>query len=176
GERMMSCSPVSKSSYFAAISRLPNPVCEDSLGGLRLMRVSPSSMPKFGVMRLAMSTTTSVSRVPPSSGVTMLDTVGNESSSLTNGSSVLSVAGKNLLPAKPCPHAVVGTTNKTAATILTAVDSRGLQKKFGFNLELLSVARERARRAHVSPPDWRRTGCDPCTRAAQFNGDALFRV
>ena len=92
------------------------------------MTLSPTSIPKFGVMRLAMSTATSVSRVPPSSSVTMLDTVGNESSSLTNGSSVESVAGKNLLPAKPCARAVVGTTNKTAAkvTILIAGDSRGL--------------------------------------------------
>ena len=127
-ERMVSCSSLSKNSYFAASSRLPNPVCEDSWGGLRLMTLSPTSIPKFGVMRLAMSTATSVSRVPPSSSVTMLDTVGNESSSLTNGSSVESVAGKNLLPAKPCARAVVGTTNKTAAkvTILIAGDSRGL--------------------------------------------------
>src|SRR5262245_60493429 len=127
-ERMVSCSSLSKNWYFAASSKLPNPVCDDSLGGLRLMTASPTSMAKFGVMRLAMSTTISVSRVPSSSGVTMLETVGSESSSLTNGSSVVSVAGKNLLPAKPCANAAVGTTNTTAAqmTIVAAADSKNL--------------------------------------------------
>src|SRR5215831_12785555 len=141
-ERMVSCSSLSKNSYFAESSRLPNPVCEDSLGGLRLMTLSPISRPKFGVMRLAMSTVTSVSRVPPSSGATMLDTVGSESSSLTNGSSVVSVAGKNLLPAKPCAHAAVGITNKAEAQMAThtAGARKSLYEKICFKLELLFLA------------------------------------
>jgi hypothetical protein len=44
----------------------------------------------------------------------MLETVGSDSSSLTNGSSVESVAGKNLLPAKPCAEAVSRVTSRTA--------------------------------------------------------------
>jgi hypothetical protein len=65
----------------------------------------------------------------------MLETVGNESSSLTNGSSVVRVAGKNLLPAKPCAHAAVGTIDQAAAqiTIVTADAFKGLQEKFCFN-------------------------------------------
>jgi hypothetical protein len=42
---------------------------------------------------------------PPSSGVLIVLTVGSESSSATNGSSVESVAGKKRAPAKPCPYA-----------------------------------------------------------------------
>ena len=76
------------------------------------MKVSPNSMSHFGVMRSAISEETSVSRVPPPSGVTMLETVGSESSSATNGSSVVSVAGKNLLPAKPCADTLVGAQTK----------------------------------------------------------------
>jgi hypothetical protein len=56
-------------------------------------------------MRFAMSTEISVSRVPPSSGVLIVLTVGSESSSDTKGSSVESVAGKNRAPAKPWPKA-----------------------------------------------------------------------
>src|SRR5947207_2817664 len=112
-----------ENSYFALSSRLPNPLTEPSRGGWRLVNVSPTSIPRFGVMRLAISTEISASRVPPSSGVTMLETVGSDSSSLTNGSSVESVAGKNLLPAKPCPQMVSGLTSITmnpAAIITTA--------------------------------------------------------
>src|SRR5439155_10224555 len=72
-----------------------------------------ASMPKFGMMRLAMSTERSVSRVPPLSGVTTLETVGSESSSDTNGSSVESVAGKKRLPAKPCEKALSIEAKKT---------------------------------------------------------------
>jgi hypothetical protein len=58
----------------------------------------------------------------------MLETVGNESSSLTNGSSVVSVAGKNLLPAKPCAETLAGIKNKavTQITIVTAIAFGGL--------------------------------------------------
>jgi hypothetical protein len=58
----------------------------------------------------------------------MVETVGNESSSLTNGSSVVSVAGKNLLPAKPWAETLAGVTNKAATqvTIVIAADSKGL--------------------------------------------------
>src|SRR6266516_3798226 len=81
-------------------------------------------MPKSGVMRLAISTESSVSRVPPSSGVTMLEIVGRESSSATNGSSVESVAGKKRLPAKPCEKALFVETTSAANKAATGNAAR----------------------------------------------------
>ena len=56
------------------------------------MNSSLSSIPRFGVIRLAISTAIAVSRP---SAVSIVETVGSDSSSFTNGSSVDSVAGKN---------------------------------------------------------------------------------
>ncbi len=154
------------------MERLSKPFTVLSCEGLSVMNVSPNSMSHFGVMRRAISEEISVSRVPPPSGVTMLETVGSESSSATNGSSVVSVAGKNLLPAKPCAHTVVGTTNKTAAkvTIFTAADSIGLKEKIRFNLELLSVVRK-PRVARVFPHRVGRNGL----RSAHSHGAVQWR-
>src|SRR5215831_8183829 len=61
-------------------------------------------MPKFCVSRFETSNEISVSRVAGSSPLAAgfcCDTVGRESSSATNGSSVTRVAGKKRLPAKP---------------------------------------------------------------------------
>jgi hypothetical protein len=85
------------------MERLLKPLVAFPCEGLRMMNDSPNSMSHFGVMRSAISEDISVSRVPPLSGVTILDTVGSENSSATNGSSVESVAGKNRAPAKPFP-------------------------------------------------------------------------
>jgi hypothetical protein len=55
-------------------------------------------------MRFDTSTENAVSRDAGSSPLALnfcVETVGSESSSATNGSSVTSVAGKNRLPAKP---------------------------------------------------------------------------
>ena len=98
-----SCSSFSTNSYFEPIERLSKPSTALPCEWLSVMNVSPNSMSQFGVMRRAISEEISVSRLPPSSGVTMLEIVGMENSSATKGSSVESVAGKNRAPAKPCP-------------------------------------------------------------------------
>src|SRR6266446_2059159 len=98
-------SSFSKNSYFEPTERLSKPFTVLPREGLSVVNVSPNSMSHFGVMRRAISEEISVSRVPPSSGVTMLETVGSENSSATNGSSVESVAGKKRAPAKPWPYA-----------------------------------------------------------------------
>src|SRR6266478_3057308 len=120
-ETTASCSSFSKNSYFEPIERLLKPFVALPCEGLSMMNVSPNSMSHFDVIRKAMSEETSVSRVPPSSGVTMLETVGSEDSSATNGSSVESVAGKNLLPAKPWAEIVLGTSNIMMRETVTAV-------------------------------------------------------
>jgi hypothetical protein len=74
-------------------------------------------MPRFGVIRLAISAAIAVSRP---SAVSIVETVGSESSSFTNGSSVESVAGKNRAPAKPCPAAGKGSANVTTSNINAA--------------------------------------------------------
>jgi hypothetical protein len=51
----------------------------------------------------------------------MMETVGSENSSATNGSSVESVAGKNLLPAKPCAEIVSGAYKIVVRETVTAV-------------------------------------------------------
>src|SRR6266853_7029362 len=107
-ETTASCSSFSKNSYFEPMERLLKPFTALPSEGLSMINASPNSMSHFGVMRSAMSEETSVSRVPPLSGVTMPETVGSDNSSATNGSSVESVAGKNLLPAKPCAEIVSG--------------------------------------------------------------------
>src|SRR5712671_5383300 len=72
-------------------------------------------------MRFDTSTEKSVSRVAdasPLAGVLMVEIVGSDNSSATNGSSVFNVAGKNRFPAIPCAKAVsaVATHASTAAT------------------------------------------------------------
>src|SRR6266404_945756 len=112
-----SCSSFSKNSYFEPTERLSKPFTVLPCEGLSVVNVSPNSMSHFGVMRRAISEEISVSRVPPSSGVTMLETVGMENSSATKGSSVESVAGKNRAPAKPWPYArPVAQSSPTAQT------------------------------------------------------------
>ena len=120
-ETTASCSSFSKNSYFEPMERLLKPFTALPREGLSMMNASPNSMSHFGVMRSAMSEETSVSRVPPLSGVTMLETVGSENSSATNGSSVESVAGKNLLPAKPCAEIVSGAYKIVVRETVTAV-------------------------------------------------------
>ena len=84
--------------------------------GFKSMNSSLNSMPRFGVIRLAISTAIAVSRP---SGVSIVETVGSDSSSFTNGSSVESVAGKNRAPAKPCPAAEKGSARVTTKNINT---------------------------------------------------------
>src|SRR5262249_30057507 len=60
------------------------------------------------------------------SAVSIVETVGSDSSSFTKGSSVESVAGKKRAPAKPCPAAVRGNT----ATISKNIDTVAFLKNF----------------------------------------------
>src|ERR1700681_4421463 len=77
-------------------------------------------MPRFSVMRFETSTEKSVSRVAgasPLAGVLMVEIVGSDNSSATNGSSVASVAGKNRFPAITCAKAASAVaTHASAAT------------------------------------------------------------
>src|SRR6266496_4879124 len=75
-------------------------------------------------MRLEISTEISVWRVPPSSGASIVLTVGSESSSATKGSSVESVAGKNRAPAKPWPYAALVKLSSHAAQIVQKSKTR----------------------------------------------------
>src|SRR2546421_6122646 len=105
-------------------------------------------MQKLGVMRFAMSTEISVSRVPPSSGATMLEIVGSDSSSAMNGSSVESVAGKKRLPAKPCEKALFVETTSAANKAAPGNAARnkiqiGIERtKTIFICELLCIAQQ----------------------------------
>src|SRR5262249_47204400 len=68
-------------------------------------------------MRLVKSIDVSVSRAAGSSPlapVFLRDTVGSDSSSATNGSSVASVAGKKRLPAKPWANAPLAAAQRSA--------------------------------------------------------------
>src|SRR5262252_8258643 len=81
---------------------------------------APKESPKLGVICFEKSNETDVSRVEGSSSDSVLrdvETVGNESSSETNGSSVVIVAGKNRLPAKPCGCPAIGSIASAATTM-----------------------------------------------------------
>src|SRR5947208_4255330 len=121
-------------------------------------------MPKLGVMRFAISTEISVWRVPPSSGVLIVLTVGSESSSATKGSSVESVAGKNRAPAKPWPYArLVAPSSHTAQTI-----EKSITKCFmTYSSRKWEHRRDRDPRGRSSLVRNWRGGCNPCTRTAQ---------
>jgi len=82
--------------------------------GFSSRKLSPSSMPRFGVIRFAMSTAMLVSRP---SGVLIVETVGSDSSSFTNGSSVERVAGKKRAPAKPWPPARSASASAIASIV-----------------------------------------------------------
>src|SRR5436190_10693640 len=75
-------------------------------------------MPRFGVIRFAMSLAMFVSRP---SGVFIVKTVGSDSSSFTNGSSVERVAGKKRAPAKPWPLEDSTIANLAARNIKISV-------------------------------------------------------
>src|SRR5580693_4711304 len=69
--------------------------------GVRICdHVSPIEMPRSGVMRLESSPDTSHSDAGGMSPVFDQETVGSDSSSATQGSSMASVAGKNRAPTK----------------------------------------------------------------------------
>ena len=88
--------------------------------GSRMVRSPPSEKPRLGLRRLENSPLMFVWRnAGPSSDCPnrMKETVGSDSSSATNGSSMASVAGKNrwpIIPWAPAPVALVSRTTMTA--------------------------------------------------------------
>src|ERR1700733_2317549 len=79
--------------------------------------VVPIETPKSAVMRFDNSPDTSHSVAGGVSAVLDHDTVGNDSSSATHGSSVASVAGKNRAPTKQWANASVkGRVANTSAS------------------------------------------------------------
>src|ERR1700720_900964 len=88
-------------------------------------------MPRSGVRRFENSALMSVcfvgrlSRVP-SPGRRMLFTVGIDSSSATNGSSMASVAGKKRWPIKPCADAGPARTGTSASTHSRVMNRRAV--------------------------------------------------
>jgi hypothetical protein len=126
--------------------------------GFRSTNSSPNSIPRFGVIRLAISAAIAVSRP---SGVLIVETVGSDSSSFTNGSSVESVAGKKRAPAKPWPLAGSASARAMASNIKTSVALenfiwRALQNLYGF---LTMRARKRVALADASSRQFE-TPCD----------------
>src|SRR6266480_1023400 len=109
-------------------------------------------MPKFGVIRFAISADISLSRP---SRVSIEETVGSDNSSFMNGSSVARVAGKNRAPAKPCPLTSSAGVSAAARNIKTATAWDNFIGRLLQNLFRLWV------RVHVSP--WRL----PLQRATQ---------
>src|ERR1700722_16775735 len=84
------------------------------------VQVSPIEMPKSAVMRFDNSPETSHSVAGGVSAVRNHDTVGNDSSSATHGSSVASVAGKKRAPTKQWANASVkGRAGDTRASATT---------------------------------------------------------
>src|SRR5262245_10247378 len=105
------------------------------------------------------SAETDVVRVEGSSGVAHVrdhDTVGSESSSATNGSSVATVAGKNRFPANPCANPFVGTP----AHAIAAATPMQLQRNV--NLPMISSMHDQfetsnrslARFCYAAKPNW----------------------
>src|SRR5215813_11446933 len=111
-EAIVSCGALVKNWYFNVTSRLPRPLSVRPLGaGSKRFHSPPSVMPKFGKMRLENSPEMLVNwpACPSlSPGCLMCRIVGSESSSATNGSSMVSVEGKKRWPAMPCAAASVG--------------------------------------------------------------------
>src|SRR5215470_6126190 len=97
-ERMVSWAGLVKNWYLSVISRLPNPLSVLSFGaGSRLFHSPASVRPRLGKMRFENSPemfAVLLDGASPSLGVLNSRKVGSESSSDTNGSSIVSVDGK----------------------------------------------------------------------------------
>ena len=121
-DRIVSCRSLLKNWYLALRAKLSKPWARAPPLGSSRSQVASAPMPKSLVIRLLKSIEADVSMLDdPSSSVLRLETVGSDSSSATNGSSVASVAGKNRLPAKPWAFAGFVQVAPTAAMTMTAV-------------------------------------------------------
>ena len=125
-DMIVSCGSLLKNWYLALRAKLSQPWTRVPPLGSRRSQVASAPMPKSRVMRLLKSIDAEVSMLDdPSSSVLRLDTVGSDSSSATNGSSVASVAGKNRFPANPCALAGFAQQALTAAITMAVVASGG---------------------------------------------------
>ena len=86
--------------YWNAVSRLPKPAMVGLPGWRICVQPLPIEIPKSSVMRFEISPDISSSFAGGMSPVLDQDTVGNDISSATQGSSVASVAGRNRAPTK----------------------------------------------------------------------------
>src|SRR5690242_10838456 len=101
--------------YLNVVSRFWKPLALGLPGWLRCVQVDPMETPKYSVIRLEYSVDRSSWRTGGSSPVLDQVTVGKESSSATQGSSMPSVAGKKRAPMKQCARASVAA--KTAMAV-----------------------------------------------------------
>src|SRR5713226_5233075 len=86
--------------HLNVVSRFWNPLTFGKAGGLSWVQVVPMEIPKLSAIRLEYSAEISICLADGSSPFLKLDTVGSESSSATQGSSTLSVAGRKRPPTK----------------------------------------------------------------------------
>src|SRR5450631_3641196 len=95
-------------------------------GGEIWLRAAPIETPSVGVMRLEYSAEMSTWLDDGSSPVPKAVTVGSDSSSATQGSSIVSVAGRNLAPTKQCAKAsganADATMTDSAARLAARID------------------------------------------------------
>src|SRR5712664_3485012 len=95
--------------------------------GVIWLRVEPIDMPSVLVMRLEYSADMSTWLADGSSPVPKAVTVGSDSSSATQGSSVVSVAGRNRAPTKQCAKAsganADATMTDSAARLAARIDN-----------------------------------------------------
>src|SRR5712672_4841017 len=119
-------------------------------GGRRWVQVEAIEMPKLSVIRLEYSTETSSWRVGGSSPVLNPDTVGNDSSSATQGSSVPSVAGKKRPPTKQCANAPLADmmTPSAMGTAASIKDLRMDMTPLGWQRSRSGTGPTPASRAH----------------------------
>src|SRR5262245_41760669 len=136
-----------KKTYFSETSMLSKPFNVTSCAWSRILYVPATLTPRSGLRRLAISALSSVSFVADESldaGVLMCETVGNDSSSATNGSSIASVAGRKHLPMKPCASA---PRTQLLSTITLATSAQATRAVF---MAILRVHPSRDGRAHES--------------------------
>src|SRR5215470_15109512 len=121
--------------YLKVVSRFWNPLALGPPGGLRWVQVDPMETPKFSVMRFENSAEMSISRADGSSPFLKNEMVGSDSSSATQGSSTLRVAGKNRPPTKQCAKALDEGSNVVRAAETATRRKRRAMGIFPYHLD-----------------------------------------
>src|SRR5215470_18008266 len=119
-DMMSSCIGSLKNRYLNVVSRFWNPLAPVPVGppgAKRCVQVGPTEIAKASVMRFEYSPEKSSSLTGGSSPLFVIEMVGTASSSLTPGSSIMSVAGKKRLPAISCAAAPAREANTSAGTV-----------------------------------------------------------